>query len=550
MKNFLSQLHHILRKYSNHIAVTHYLEKNQSLFLRYHEIESRAKKLAYILQRYGLKPGEYVGLFMIRSPEHIISMIAAMKCGAVFFSLHPKYTIHQVFSITQICKPSLLVIDGTGLFKLANTTKDVFRDMSIIYYDEGEPTDLHHKCLDRLSQSAHVIHFSADIPIEEEFNVWEPASNQDPVLALFTSGSTGTPKGVLVSHDDLYRRVMSECKAYRLNSEDRLLNLLPFSFDVGLNQVLSALATGAHIVLLNSWMPQDMCTVMEKYEITGISAVPSIWSDFLILSPEKTKRCFEKIRYITVSGGDLPVSKLKQLRDRFPHTDIYKTYGQTETFRSSMLMPEEFDEKMASVGKPLEGTTVDILSPAGQQVPCNEQGEIIHGGMGTMTGYVSDPTGTKQKKRKYNYPESQEANSEEFIFTGDLGKLDDEGYLYILGRMDSMLKIHGNRVYPQEIEPVIYEHKNVKDAAVFGIKNEDWEDQIIAEVIPKAGDNLSRNQLRLFLSRHLPSYMIPTHIAIVDSFPRTPTGKIDISALKNKYKDSLQKNNQGDHETE
>ncbi len=535
MMNYLSQLQHIFHEHSNRIAATHYLEQNQSVILRYHDIEARAKKLCYNLRRNGLKSGDFIGFFMIRSPAHVIAMISAMQCGAVFFSVQPKYTIHQIFSLIKLCTPSFLMIDSAGLFKLSNIPKDMFRDMVIIYYDECEQTDLHQKCLDRLSQSTHVIHISIDSPTDkDESDAWEPSNMQDSVLALFTSGSTGSPKGVMVSHEDLYRRVMSECKAYRLTFADRLLNLLPFSFDVGLNQLLSALAVGAQIVLLNSWLPQDICSVVEQYEITGISAVPSIWTDFLTLPLEKASHSIKSIRYITVSGGDLSVRQLKQLRERFSEADIYKTYGQTETFRSSMLMPEEFDRKMTSVGKPLVETTVCIVSPDGKPLSYNEEGEILHRGMGTMTGYVSGPDGTEEKKRKFRNPENGE--EEDYIFTGDLGKLDEEGYLYIVGRMDSMLKIRGNRVYPREIESIFHTHENVKDAAVFGIKNENGENQIIAEVIPKTDRHFSVDQLKLFLSRHLPSYMIPSQITIAESFPRTSTGKIDMEVLKKKYK--------------
>jgi len=329
---------------------------------------------------------------------------------------------------------------------------------------------------------------------------------------------------------------VTEIEDYELTDQDSLLSLLPFSFDVGLNQLLSCFLSGAHLVILNSWFPRDILTAVRSQNINGISGVPSIWTEALAYpkGPDFEQNT-QALRYITVSGGDLSKNQLLQLRQYFRNVKIFKTYGQTETFRSSMLKPFDFERKITSVGRPLKGTEVFVLNDKGEIAPPDTEGEIVHYGVGTMLGYLNDLEGTSEKLRKMKEPGSKAMKEGKWVFTGDRGRMDEEGYLYVLGREDGMIKTLGHRVYPKEIESCILEHEHVKNAAVVGIKDERKGQVIIAEVVSNGA--LNKQSLIVYLKERLPYYMVPGEINVVEYLPMTESGKIKYTTIKERYEE-------------
>jgi acyl-coenzyme A synthetase/AMP-(fatty) acid ligase len=293
---------------------------------------------------------------------------------------------------------------------------------------------------------------------------------------------------------------------------------------------------GAHLVILNSWFPRDILTAVRSQNINGISGVPSIWTEALAYpkGPDFEQNT-QALRYITVSGGDLSKNQLLQLRQYFRNVKIFKTYGQTETFRSSMLKPFDFERKMTSVGRPLKGTEVFVLNDKGEIAPPDAEGEIVHYGVGTMLGYLNDLEGTSEKLREMKEPGSKAMKEGKWVFTGDRGRMDEEGYLYVLGREDGMIKTLGHRVYPKEIESCILEHEHVKNAAVVGIKDERKGQAIIAEVV--SNGVLNKQSLIVYLKERLPYYMVPGEINVVEYLPMTESGKIKYTTIKERYEE-------------
>jgi acyl-coenzyme A synthetase/AMP-(fatty) acid ligase len=357
-----------------------------------------------------------------------------------------------------------------------------------------------------------------------------------PAYCLFTSGSTGMPKGVLISRKDLYNRAKTEIEDYEITDRDCLLSLLPFSFDVGLNQLFSCFLSGGHLILLNSWFPKDIVTAIDSMGITGISAVPSIWAEMITYPKGQVfAKNTRKLRYVTVSGGDLNRNQLLHLKEYFQNVKIYKTYGQTETFRSSILKPSDFERKITSVGLPVRGTRIFIMDEKGEIVKANTEGEIVHYGAGMMIGYLNDLPGTREKMRKAPETIKDIVKEGNVIYTGDRGMIDEEGYLYVLGREDGMIKTLGYRVYPKEIEGYILEHEQVKNAAVVGIRDSRKGQYIVAEVVPNG--KLDGDGLIAYLKNRMASYMFPEKIHIVESLPMTENGKINYSKIKEKYEE-------------
>jgi len=462
---------------------------------------------------------------MSRTVDHVVAILAILRAGAACYSLSPKSTPAQVARAAEIARSRCLFIDDGALQRLA--ASDVLPDASWLHLGPAPPD------VEAASRRgvAHV-DSRAEGPRSPDTNAADlaPAADDDVAIVLFTSGSTGAPKGVMISHGDLRRRVARERADLALSPSDRLLGVLPFSFDVGLNQLFSAVTAGATLVLHNSWLPADLCSAVARHEITGISGVPSVWTSLMGYREEAARACLGALRYFTISGGDLARPRLLRLRELAPSTAIYKTYGQSETFRSALLRPSEYDAKIGSVGRAVLGTEIVVVTPDGRIARAGEPGEIVHSGDGTMLGYAGDPEGTRAKLRAH--PSRPGALA---VYTGDIGTLDDDGYLYVLGRSDRMLKILGHRAYPQEIAVVLESHPEVREAAVVGVRGKGDEHAICAEVVLVPGSTATVAAVRRFLGQRLPSHLVPAALAIVDDLPRTESGKVALAALEAKY---------------
>lgn len=456
---------------------------------------------------------QVVPIFANRSAECLAAMLGTVLSGHAFACLNTRLRPMQVEELLNASGARSLLCDADGQRLLGRSSDGRFSGRTRI--------------IDEFASSPSAL----GGPFAAGGRLASLAKGLDAdhaACCLFTSGSTGTPKGVLISASDLLTRARNEVVAYRLCDEDRVLNVLPFAFDVGLNQALTALLVGAVLVILGSWLPVDVLRAIETYRITGVSGVPAVWRDLRRsgLAVDTGGR-HRSLRYVTVSGGSLTLPELEHLPQLLPGVGIYKTYGQTESFRSTMLYPHEFDTRMASVGRPFEGAMVHIVDEEGNQCPTGEIGEIVHSGLGVMMGYLggADPS---NKRRPSPF---QNADGSEFaIWTGDWGYVDSGGYLYLKGRRDGMIKVAGNRFYADEVANVIAALPGVSDVEVLGLEEAQVETRLMAFLVSD-GEH-SEQSVRRALERSLPSYMVPSLIRLVPALPRLPNGKTDRVRLR------------------
>jgi acyl-CoA synthetase (AMP-forming)/AMP-acid ligase II len=462
-----------------------------------------------------------------KSPDSIAFMLGAIAAGRPFCFLNTKYRGPQIAAVLHASQAPICIADAAGLLSLRGAWKEQPRIGKTKWMILGGTalTGIYADAARELDAVADLTLLSDDV---REESIPSRTGVQEDVLAtcLFTSGSTGTPKGVLISEADLMRRVTTEIAWYGLTDTDVLLSILPFSFDVGLNQLMTALAVGGELVLLESWLPADILSTAAKRSVTGISGVPSIWQDMVNagIQFDKDSR-HASLRYITVSGGSLSTAYLRKLPALVGNTQIFKTYGQTEAFRATSLRPEDYHDKLDSVGKPFPGVRVYVVREDGTRCAVGEVGEVVHTGLGIMMGYLGDMNG--QTKLRPNPFYGEDNASPLAIFTGDEGYLDDDGYLFLKGRRDTMFKVMGNRVYPQEITNQLMTVPGIREAVVTGLTRDDGQTAVIAFIAVLQGVDLSAGAVRKLLGAKLPAFMVPREIVFVDHVPRTANGKTD-----------------------
>jgi acyl-coenzyme A synthetase/AMP-(fatty) acid ligase len=460
-------------------------------------------------------------------------MLGAIGAGKAFICLNPKLRLRQISDILGATGASIVLVDAAGLMTLRGELTEAPAVTRVRWWLLRGPEfgTIHGKIAARLGEVAVVERWEADVT---EPDLPAPlAPTNDPLrvgCCLFTSGSTGEPKGVLIGERDLTARAWAEAQWYQLRKTDVLLNLLPFSFDVGLNQVASAMYAGCSLVLVHSWLPADILDAAAERQVTGISAVPSVWSDVLKADLRfDTRKRHASLRYVTISGGDLSREKLERLPAMLDGVGIIKTYGQSETFRSAALLPPEFSRKRQSVGRAFAGVRVYVVRADGTPAGPHEVGEIVHTGMGVMLGYLDgDDPQHKLRPNPFYGPDDEAALA---VFTGDHGYLDEDGYLYLVGRRDELLKVSGNRLYPREVSDQLATVDGVAEAEVVGVKRDDDETYLVAFVVQEPSRALQPMVIRRELASRVPSFMLPTHVVILPAMPRTANGKPDRQAL-------------------
>lgn len=485
-------------------------EGSEDRKMSYGELASLVSGLAKHLLSRGVCSGDYVGVYMNKSEASVIAMLAANAVGATFFPIHRHLPWQQVQGLLERTKCRLLVIEPSTAYRMAEADSRV----SLLALSLEQPAPRQQDVVRRVGAELLVLKEHTDTPFETS-----RASTPTEVCALFTSGSTGKPKGVVVGSDDLMARAQSEIRTYGLTRDDRLLSVLPFAFDVGFNQLVSGLVSGAEIVLRRSWFGPDVASTIAVAGVTGFSGTPHVWIELLQIPHEELAVSLASLRFAALSGGNMALSQLERIYGL--GFDFYKTYGQTETFRSTALGPADRQaigqkpQVLKSVGRPLPDVTLRVVDAEGNDAPNGTTGTVVHAGVGTMVRYIDESVLTNAS-----------------INTGDQGYFDELGYLYLCGRADQMIKIKDFRVYPQQAASVIEGFEGVRETVVLGEQTDAHDGHLVAFVETDADPAQLEQELRRQLGQRLPPYMIPKQIVVLERFERTSTGKPDLVKLR------------------
>ncbi|WNO52804.1 acyl-CoA ligase (AMP-forming), exosortase A system-associated [Stakelama saccharophila] len=461
-------------------------------------LEGAVGRIALALRRTGLAPGDRVASWLPKTRLASLLPLAAARAGLIHVPVNPVLKRAQLAHILAHSGAALLVSQPPRLQSLE--AGDVPDGCRAVAEDALDADDV--------------------MPPSR-------ADTGDLAAILYTSGSTGRPKGVMLSHANLWLGAISVAHYLRLTPEDRVLGLLPFSFDYGQNQLFSTWAAGGRVVPFDYLLPRDVVRAVERHAITTLAGVPPLWVQ--LLEVDWPIPVAATLKRLTNSGGALTPRLVRALRGRFPNAALYPMYGLTEAFRSTYLAPELVDDHPDAMGRAVPFAEVMVLRPDGSRAAAGEAGELVHAGPLVAQGYWRDPQRTAERFRPA--PDHAESGGMA-VWSGDTVVAGADGLLRFVGRADEMIKSAGTRISPTEIEEAVLAGGDVLEAAAFGIPDDRLGQAIV--VVARADGDTGQVEavLRQRLRTELPSFMQPARYVWLDALPRNANGKLDRARLK------------------
>ncbi|MBI4425680.1 MAG: long-chain fatty acid--CoA ligase [Elusimicrobia bacterium] len=466
------------------------------------ELQRAAEGAASRLASLGVRAGDRVALLLPNCPEFLVYYFGVMRLGGVVVPVN-----------TLLKEPELAFILGDSGAKglLAGPA--------------------HQPLADRLRSASPALGFvervEAGLPKEAllaSLPKEPPAQGlpaQDaPAAILYTSGTTGFPKGAVLTHANYLFDVEATARTIGLESRDRFLCFLPlFHVNGQVVTVLMPLHAGGSLVLMEKFQPKEFFELLQRHRCTAFSGVPSVYAVLLNL-PDADRYDLSSLRFCICGAAPMPVEVFERFEAKFK-AHILEGFGLSEaTCVSSVNPPPPGPRKVGSIGLPLPGQEMRIADSAGRELPAGEVGEIVVRGPNVMPGYWNNPAATK------------EALQDGWLRTGDLGRKDEDGYFFIVGRKKEMIIRGGENIYPKEIEEALYRHPAVAEAAVIGLPDRRWGEEVAAFVVLKEGAAVSPRELLSYLRERVADYKVPRRLELAAALPKTATGKIQKLKLR------------------
>lgn len=479
----------------------------------YAELVMESDVVADYLTRIGVCSGDRVIVHLRKGIEEVAAMFGATKIGAVVVNVNTQWTAEQLCYVASDSGARALIV-GRAVLKGLSDRKLPDALLGVMVSGDG-------------------------LPLPEGWDLWsdQTASGEsdearpadtDLAMIIYTSGSTGMPKGVMLSHRNVCIGAQSVIDYLHLTASDRLLSVLPYSFDAGLNQLTTMLMLGGSVVHQPVTMPAELIKTVREQNVTGFAGVPPLWNQ-VVRMLDRAPMPMPSLRLITNTGGKIPPDILERMPKVFPGVDVYLMYGLTEAFRSTYLPPEKFRAKMGSIGQAIPNAQVFVVKHGKGLAGPGEQGELVHVGPLVSLGYWQQPELTRQKIR--SCPELAGLIGEApVVYSGDLVRMDADGDLWFVSRIDDMIKSSGFRISPTEVEDLVSRSGMVGDVVAYGVEDDDLGQ--VVHVAITALDGFDRAALMAHCRSTMPHYMIPRRVHLWPyAMPRTASGKLDRPAI-------------------
>ena len=468
------------------------------------ELKDISFKLSDSLVKLGLRKGDKVAIYLPNCLEYIYSYLAVWCCGACAVPLDFMLTEDELVSCISHAEAKVLILKSKPSLNLVSLKEKCPALKEIVTCQENLETNL---SFEKLLEDGSLEIQAQDIP------------DKDYACIFYTSGTTGKPKGVLCSY--LQLEASPKAMAYFVNlgvKDVALCGALPFSHLGGLVFIMAILFLGTTVVLMDRFIPVEFLKLIQKHEVSCFWLVPSMYYAILQLKEFETFD-LSSLKWVDSFGAPSSADQLRRFNQYCPQAYLYHGWGMTETQGPSIVTLKGM-KNIESVGRPAPWIEVKIFNPDDRELPIGQLGEIVVRSWVVTDGYYKDPQATKEVMRNG------------WFHTGDLGRFDDEGYLYIVGRKKEMIKVAGEIVFEPEVEAAIHKHLDIAEVAVIGLVDKLRGEVPKAYVVLKEGSSLSAEALRDFCRQHLAHFKIPRYFEFTKELPKNRAGKIDKESLR------------------
>ncbi|ODG92166.1 MULTISPECIES: long-chain-fatty-acid--CoA ligase [Bacillaceae] len=494
--NLYESLKKSAEKFPNHNAIT-FKNKNIKYSVLLSQVECVASKLIHD----GVKKGDRVALILGNCPEFVTAYYGILRAGGVVIPINPIFTKDEILFILSNSEAKAVIADST-MDSIIDTLKVEIKQIEIMYYVESNKAELSWwKLLDTKSNG----------------NEYPLITEDDLAVILYTSGTTGKPKGAMLSHRNLVSNARSIVELVEFNKNDRILAVLPMFHVFCLSICINApIICGANIVIVPRFSPSEVMNTIFNEQVTLFAGVPTMYN-FLLQLKEYSAEYFTSIRACFSGGASLPIELLQRFEEKYK-TIVIEGFGLSETAPVTAFNPLKGERKFGSVGVNIPGVLNKVVDKNGFEVPRGEIGELIVKGPNVMIGYLGMPE------------ETAKVIKNDWFYTGDLAKMDNDGYIYIVDRIKDMIIVGGYNVYPREVEEVIYQHPAIVEVAVIGIPDKDY-GQIVKAFVVSEEESITMDDILHFCKDKLAKYKLPKQIEFMNKLPKNSTGKIVKRAL-------------------
>jgi long-chain acyl-CoA synthetase len=468
--------------------------------ITYSALNDEANRIGSALMALGVRPGDHVALCAPNSYAWLAFYFGVLKAGAVAVTFSHLLTKGELCRTISDCAPRVLYTTGERLGDVAEVRKKV--DLQVVVCEDGDIS--YTRLLERGTPGFRTIDRRRD----------------DTAAILYTGGTTGIPKGAMLSHQNIQAPVFNVTHYERSTPEDRALCFLPLSHVFGQIHILGGtVLSGGSIVLLPGFDLEQVLETIQRHEVTKFFAVPTIYIRLLRL-PDIGER-MRSVRYCFSAAASMAAGVVREWKAQ-TGLDIYESYGMTES--ATMVTYNHFYRHViGSVGTPVNLVEVQIRDLEGNPLEQGQRGEICICGPNITKGYLNNPE------------ETASAFWGEWFRSGDIGVMDEDGYLYIVDRLKDMIITGGENVYPREVEEILYTRPEVLECAVVGLPDEEYGERVTAFIVPSEGQQLGSTSLRDFLKARLAGFKVPKEFILVDELPKSGTGKLLKREIRDRY---------------
>ena len=510
---------------------------DRDLRMTYTQFDAHANQVAKALMAIGLEKEQHFSVWTTNVPQWPGLQFGSGKMGAALVTVNTAYRSTELeYLLKQSDSRAIFLIDQYRDHSFIDTLYSLCPELK-----DSEPGQLNSKQLPLLktvvviSDQKYPGTYSYDEFLalsetisDEQFQERKQSLRHDDVINIqYTSGTTGFPKGVMLTHHNIVNNAINIAEAMSLTYEDRLCIPVPFFHCFGcVIGTLAIVSAGGTMVPLQEFDPQEVLRTVEQEKCTALHGVPTMFISELNL-PNIAEFDLSTLRTGVMAGSNCPIELMKGVIEKMGMTDITICYGQTETSPViTQTRPEDsLEMKTETVGRPHPNMEIIIAEPGtNKELPRGEQGEILARGYAVMKGYYNNPEATADTIDDNNW-----------LHTGDLGTMNEEGFVRVTGRLKDMIIRGGENIYPREIEEFLYKHPKILDVQVAGVPDEKYGEEVAAWIILKEGQSATEEEIREFCQGQISRYKIPRYVFFVDSYPMTASGKIQKFKLRERF---------------